>query len=214
MRHIIKNRLIESLSLSPCPSRRYSLVEEYTEPPMNPFSSSSSQQTTPSPPATLTATPQPVNIIYSNQLGGSQASSPSSASSAYTGGNSINNNVAQQTAPAAASNNQFQSSGNSSSKPSASRKGGVIFPSIKNKPSVANSTFATDLITLKDVKVSRHCCCLDLLCLENPISLSSPLSSIRLFILQAPINCADCILLMPSLSGYGGGVITLELPTT
>lgn len=34
-----------------------------------------------------------------------------------------------------------------------SRKGGIIFPSIKNKPSVVNSTFATDSISFKDVKV-------------------------------------------------------------
>lgn len=35
------------------------------------------------------------------------------------------------------------------------RKGGVIFPSVKNKPSIANSTFATDLLAnYKDIKVS------------------------------------------------------------
>uniref|UniRef100_A0A182QI16 Fibrinogen C-terminal domain-containing protein n=1 Tax=Anopheles farauti TaxID=69004 RepID=A0A182QI16_9DIPT len=33
-----------------------------------------------------------------------------------------------------------------------SRKGGIIFPSVKNKPSVLNSTFATDSIFLKDIK--------------------------------------------------------------
>lgn len=147
---------------------RYSLVEDYTEPPMNPFSPSSTAQTTPGP--TLTATPQSVNIIYSNQLGGS----PTSAS--YTGASSANS-ISNAPAPAAATNNQFQSNGNnnSSTKPSSSRKGGVIFPSIKNKPSVANSTFATDLIALKDVKVSRHCC-FDLLCLAReplPFALSA-----------------------------------------
>lgn len=36
----------------------------------------------------------------------------------------------------------------------ASRKGSVIFPSVKNKPSVVNTTFTTDILTLKDVKVS------------------------------------------------------------
>lgn len=128
---------------------RYSLVEEFTEPPMNPFSSSSTAQTTPSPSATLTATPQ-VNIIYGNQLGGS----PTSAS--YTGAASSVNSINNAPVTAAPVTNQFQTN-NSSSKPSSSRKGGVIFPSIKNKPSVANSTFATDLLTLKDVKVSRYC---------------------------------------------------------
>lgn len=38
-------------------------------------------------------------------------------------------------------------------KPAVSRKGGIIFPSVKNKPSVANSTFATDALSFKDVKV-------------------------------------------------------------
>lgn len=122
---------------------------------MNPFSSSSSSSTgstTPSPSATLTATPQPVNIIYSNQLGGSYGNSASSS-------NSLNAQL-----QAAATKDQLPSNQNASgAKPSLTRKGGVIFPSIKNKPSVANSTFATDLLTLKDVKVRRHCCCFDLL---------------------------------------------------
>lgn len=35
------------------------------------------------------------------------------------------------------------------------RKGGIIFPSVKNKPSPANTTFTTDLITnFKDIRVS------------------------------------------------------------
>lgn len=38
----------------------------------------------------------------------------------------------------------------------ASRKGSVIFPSVKNKPSVVNTTFTTDILTLKDVKVSMN----------------------------------------------------------
>ncbi|CAG2053917.1 unnamed protein product [Timema podura] len=38
-----------------------------------------------------------------------------------------------------------------------SRNRGVIFPSVKNKPSLANSTFTTDLIaTIKDVKISKE----------------------------------------------------------
>lgn len=38
-----------------------------------------------------------------------------------------------------------------------SRKGGIIFPSVKNKPSVVNSTFTTDVISDRDVKVSVAC---------------------------------------------------------
>ncbi|KAL9876660.1 angiopoietin-2 isoform X3 [Glossina fuscipes] len=48
---------------------------------------------------------------------------------------------------------------NSPTKP-ISRKGGVIFPSVKNKPSVVNTTFSTDIITLKDIKGFS---CVDLL---------------------------------------------------
>jgi uncharacterized protein YoxC len=37
------------------------------------------------------------------------------------------------------------------------RNRGVIFPSVKNKPSLANSTFTTDVIaSIKDIKVRRH----------------------------------------------------------
>lgn len=42
------------------------------------------------------------------------------------------------------------------SKRSEKRKGGIIFPSVKNKPSRANSSLSNDFIgTIKDVKVSR-----------------------------------------------------------
>lgn len=36
-----------------------------------------------------------------------------------------------------------------------SRKGGIIFPSVKNKPSKMNTTFTTDAVSYKDIKVSR-----------------------------------------------------------
>lgn len=35
-----------------------------------------------------------------------------------------------------------------------SKKGNIIFPSVKNKPSVINNTFIADAIPYKDVKVS------------------------------------------------------------
>lgn len=35
-----------------------------------------------------------------------------------------------------------------------SRKGGIIFPSVKNKPSVLNNTFASESLLFKDIKVS------------------------------------------------------------
>ncbi|EDW74482.2 uncharacterized protein Dwil_GK21941 [Drosophila willistoni] len=40
------------------------------------------------------------------------------------------------------------------------RKGGIIFPSVKNKPAVVNNTFTSDILTLKDVKGFS---CVDLL---------------------------------------------------
>lgn len=43
---------------------------------------------------------------------------------------------------------------NTTSTKSASRKGGIIFPSVKNKPSVVNTTFTSDILSFKDVKVS------------------------------------------------------------
>ncbi|XP_032292507.1 uncharacterized protein [Drosophila virilis] len=44
------------------------------------------------------------------------------------------------------------SSWNTTPTKSVVRKGGVIFPSVKNKPAVVNNTFTNDIITLKDVK--------------------------------------------------------------
>lgn len=34
------------------------------------------------------------------------------------------------------------------------RKGGIIFPSIKNKPAIINSTLNNEILTLKDIRVS------------------------------------------------------------
>uniref|UniRef100_A0A0R3NVH7 Uncharacterized protein n=1 Tax=Drosophila pseudoobscura pseudoobscura TaxID=46245 RepID=A0A0R3NVH7_DROPS len=34
------------------------------------------------------------------------------------------------------------------------RKGGIIFPSVKNKPAVINNTFTNDILTLKDIRVT------------------------------------------------------------
>lgn len=50
--------------------------------------------------------------------------------------------------------NTIPTSNNATSTKSASRKGGIIFPSVKNKPSVVNTTFTSDILSFKDVKVS------------------------------------------------------------
>lgn len=42
----------------------------------------------------------------------------------------------------------------SSNSTKSSKKGSIIFPSVKNKPSVINTTFTADVIPYKDIKVS------------------------------------------------------------
>jgi hypothetical protein len=48
-----------------------------------------------------------------------------------------------------------QTTGSSTAK-TISRKGGIIFPSVKNKPSKINTTFISDSPGIKDIKVSKH----------------------------------------------------------
>lgn len=90
------------------PRLRYSLYEDFTEPPLPP---------TTFPPGTSTTTQSNVYVNFTTQ---------NSNTIPYVNG--------------------------TTSKP-VSRKGGIIFPSVKNKPSVVNSTFATDALSYKDVKV-------------------------------------------------------------
>lgn len=56
---------------------------------------------------------------------------------------------------------------NSSAK--TSKKGSIIFPSVKNKPSVINTTFTADAVPFKDVKVWRFLTFSDFL---KPVTLS------------------------------------------
>lgn len=97
-------------------SNRYSIVEDFTEPPLT--------TSTYLPTTTLTST-----------------STSSSTTTTTTPGSISNLNIT--------ANVTNQTNGKSTS-----RKGGVIFPSVKNKPSVVNSTFATEILSLKDIKVS------------------------------------------------------------
>lgn len=98
-------------------SNRYSIVEDFTEPPL----------TTSTYPPTTTLT--------------STSTSSSTTTTTTTPGSISNLNIT--------ANVTNQTNGKSTS-----RKGGVIFPSVKNKPSVVNSTFATEILSLKDIKVS------------------------------------------------------------
>ncbi|XP_046809851.1 angiopoietin-2 isoform X2 [Lucilia cuprina] len=62
--------------------------------------------------------------------------------------------------PNSSSPSSSSSTASTSSTKPISRKGGIIFPSVKNKPSVVNTTFTTDILALKDVKGFS---CVDLL---------------------------------------------------
>lgn len=89
-------------------------------------------------------------ITTTSSAASTHTSTTSSTSSAQITTNSIQgsmNNFIN-----ASSTNQTNGS---NAKP-ISRKGGIIFPSVKNKPSKINTTFATDALSYKDVKVSKY----------------------------------------------------------
>lgn len=104
---------------------RYSLIEEYTEPPPIPTTTAS--------------------IVVQTSQTSQTSNQTTSTTSSSTSSSSSQNTVQSNTIPT----NSFNVSSN---KPT-SRKGGIIFPSVKNKPSVGNSTFTTDILGFKDVKV-------------------------------------------------------------
>lgn len=76
------------------------------------------------------------------------SSSSSSTTPQSTTQGSANNNISNSSVP-----NQ-QTFASTTSK-TISRKGGIIFPSVKNKPSKINTTFISDSPTVKDIKVSK-----------------------------------------------------------
>lgn len=98
-------------------SSRYSIFDDFTEPPL------------------------PVTTY------------PSTTTQAASSSNTIVNTI--NAASIASNLNEIRhGNGTASKAPTVSRKGGIIFPSVKNKPTVGNSTFATDVLSYKDVKVS------------------------------------------------------------
>lgn len=63
----------------------------------------------------------------------------------------------QQSAPFASPNSINVQAGSAAVKTSTVRNRGLIFPSVKNKPSPTNTTFTSDMYTnIKDVKVGQH----------------------------------------------------------
>ncbi|KPI91858.1 Techylectin-5B [Papilio xuthus] len=116
----------------------------YDEPSTDPNTSTVAATTSPSFSATI-----------NNSL--NTATSPSSVS----GSSSTNSPTTMAaTSSSSVSGNTTSGAGNSGPRP-ASRKGGIIFPSVKNKPIIGNNTFASEIVAnYKDVKGYS---CVDLL---------------------------------------------------
>ncbi|XP_061393831.1 fibrinogen alpha chain-like [Musca vetustissima] len=133
---------------------RYSVIDDYTVQSSS-STTTTSAQTTPSTASLGATTPTPTST-HSSSSSSSSSSSTSSSSSSSSSISSSSSTTASSTSSSSSSTSQTTSS---SSKP-LSRKGGIIFPSVKNKPSVVNNTFTTDILTIKDVKGFS---CVDLL---------------------------------------------------
>jgi hypothetical protein len=108
---------------------RYSIIQESTDAPtISPIIATTTS-------SSATAAPTTQSTIASTQ-------STSTNSIQGSMNNFVNASATNQT--------------NGSNGKTISRKGGIIFPSVKNKPSKMNTTFATDAVSYKDVKVSRY----------------------------------------------------------
>ncbi|XP_052866713.1 uncharacterized protein LOC128272870 [Anopheles cruzii] len=80
---------------------------------------------------------------------------PTSSSSSSSSSSSTSTSTTSSSTSTSSSTTQSNVNGSASTTGTAknvSRKGGIIFPSVKNKPSVLNSTFASDSLFLKDIK--------------------------------------------------------------
>ncbi|XP_030369134.1 uncharacterized protein LOC115620116 [Scaptodrosophila lebanonensis] len=126
---------------------RYSVVDDgFTEPsvpttPLSPPGNSASNVLS----STTPAYTSPVAGVNNNQT------SPSGTITSTTVGLNYNSTT---------SSSNTATTSNATPAKSVIRKGGIIFPSVKNKPSVVNNSFTTDFLTLKDVKGFS---CVDLL---------------------------------------------------
>ncbi|XP_062135954.1 fibrinogen alpha chain [Drosophila sulfurigaster albostrigata] len=123
---------------------RYSVLDEtltdLNEPPTTPSTTARTTATTASNSSTTAyptlGTPTP-------------AMSTSSQSNSFS---SNINNILGFSSNATLTTAATTASWNATPTKSAFRKGGIIFPSVKNKPAVVNNTFTSDIFTLKDVK--------------------------------------------------------------
>ncbi|XP_055378344.1 angiopoietin-2 isoform X1 [Condylostylus longicornis] len=127
---------------------RYSVIDDYTEPlPVTTYPTPSSSTATTLSTSTINpTTPSSIFNVISSTVTAVTSTSTQQTSNQQNG--------------TSISSSSSISSTSSTSKP-LSRKGGIIFPSVKNKPSVQNNTtFSTDILSLKDVKGFS---CVDLL---------------------------------------------------
>ncbi|XP_030242083.1 angiopoietin-related protein 3 [Drosophila navojoa] len=97
-------------------------------------------------PAT-TPTPTAQSTAYNS----STTTPYSTVSTSTTHSTSSSNNI-NSTANGTSTTSATTTAWSSTPTKSVFRKGGIIFPSIKNKPAVVNNTLASDIYTLKDVK--------------------------------------------------------------
>ncbi|XP_053967516.1 uncharacterized protein LOC128868924 [Anastrepha ludens] len=137
---------------------RYSVIDEYPETnmPTTPITTSATGTST-VPPPTVAASLSAYTTFATTTPSPSLASASQPTTSSFTAQMAANGGASSAAMLAAVSSAATTTS--TSAKP-LSRKGGIIFPSVKNKPAVVNSTFSTDILTLKDIKGFS---CVDLL---------------------------------------------------
>ncbi|XP_002005819.3 angiopoietin-related protein 3 [Drosophila mojavensis] len=97
-------------------------------------------------PAT-TPTPTAQSTAYN-----SSTTAPYSTVSTSTGHSTSSSNNINSTSNGTSTTSATTTAWSSTPTKSVFRKGGIIFPSVKNKPAVVNNTLASDIYTLKDVK--------------------------------------------------------------
>ncbi|KNC20948.1 hypothetical protein FF38_13035 [Lucilia cuprina] len=135
------------------------------------YSSSSSSSSSSSTSSSSTSNTTPTVVLANSVSGTYSSTTPTLPTTIAAGVNS--NQTTSSTTTSTSTTASSPSTTTSSSSPSSSsstastsstkpisRKGGIIFPSVKNKPSVVNTTFTTDILALKDVKGFS---CVDLL---------------------------------------------------
>lgn len=89
-------------------------------------------------------TPEPISTTSAPST--TQSSTSTTTPQTTTPGSIANNLIA---------GNQTTGSTSTTTSKTISRKGGIIFPSVKNKPSKINTTFTSDSVAIKDIKVSK-----------------------------------------------------------